>query len=239
VADEDARTGTGLPSGARSNQQHVTLNNPPAVSCYLALVNKTLFILALAVATVRCGQQPVRSAADDWREVLSQKKTAIQTGDLTDRQLYADSVASFIHIHPTHGRAREVYRRIQLEFARDLTSVGRYQDAIRVYRNVLGHDSSDAEARRGLMVAIDHLSVSHEKLSRLQLGMTGKQVEAILGKPIPGWTSTVRQGDDMTEAWYYRRRDGGVASVHFNDGKLFAADERSEARLAPLGRTTK
>lgn len=199
----------------------------------------TLLILAMAVTATRCGQEATRSAVDDWRQVLSQKKASILSGNLSDKQVYADSVAAFVHVHPTHGRAREVYRRIQLEFARDLSSIGRYQDAIRVYRNVLGHDSSDSEARTGLFTAIDHLSVSHEKLLRLELGMTEKQVETILGKPVPGWTATVRQGDGVTQAWYYRRRDGGVASVHFNDGKLFAADDRSEDRLVPLGRSAR
>jgi hypothetical protein len=202
-------------------------------------MRKALLILALTVMAARCAQKATSSAADDWRQVLSQKKAALRTGNLADKQVYAASVAAFVNGHPTHGRAREVYRRIQLEFARDLSSIGRYQDAIRVYRNVLSHDSSDPEARAGIVSTIDRLSVSHEKLSRLALGMTRKQVEAILGKPAPGWTATLRQGDDVTEAWYYRRSDGGVASVHFNDGRLFAADEKSEARLVPLTRSAK
>jgi SmpA / OmlA family len=194
-------------------------------------MRRTLLILVLAIIAAGCGQQATRSAADDWRDVLARKKTALLTGNLADRQIYANSVAAFLHDHPTHGRAREVFRRIQLEFARDLSSIGRHQDAIRVYRNILTHDSSDSEARAGLLNAIDHLSVSHEKLAKLEIGMTRKQVEEILGKPIPGWSSTLRQGDDLTEAWYYRRRDGGVASVHFNDGRLFAADEKSDSRF--------
>ena len=200
---------------------------------------RTAFLILALTVTVSCGQTTSRSAADDWRQVLNQKKTAIRTGNLADKQLYADSVSAFIHVHPGHGRAREVYRRIQLEFARDLSSLGRYQDAIRIYRNVLGRDSADSEARAGLMTAIDHLSVWPEKLARLRPGMTERQVEAILGKPVPGWIARSRQGDAMTEAWYYRRHGGGLASVHFNDGRLFAADDRSEARLVPLGRSAR
>jgi hypothetical protein len=200
-------------------------------------MRKSILLLALVLSSGRCGQTTARSAADDWRQVLDQKKAAVRTGNLADKQVYTDSVIAFIHVHPTHGRAREVYRRIQLEFARDLSSIGRYQDAVRIYRNVLSRDSADSEARSGLMTAVDHLSVSHEKLARLELGMTEKQVEAILGKPVPGWTARSGQGGEVTEAWYYRRRGGGVASVHFNAGRLFAADERSEARLAPLGRS--
>jgi len=42
--------------------------------------------------------------------------------------------------------------------------------------------------------------------------------------------------DPAIEAWYYRTTEGGVAGVYFRDGELFAAEENSHEKLAPLAR---
>ena len=38
------------------------------------------------------------------------------------KQAYADSVAAFVGRYPNHGRAREVYTYLQIDFARELVS---------------------------------------------------------------------------------------------------------------------
>jgi hypothetical protein len=85
---------------------------------------------------------------------------------------------------------------------------------------------------RGLIEAVDKLAVSRQKLLALERGMSQKQVAQLLGKPIPGWK--IRNDDRDTEAWYYRRTDGGIAGVYFRDGQLFAAEENSQAKVAPM-----
>ena len=47
-------------------------------------------------------------------------------------------------------------------------------------------------------------------------------------------TAKRKRRDAVLESWYYRKSGGGVAGVYFRDGELFAAEENSEARLAPL-----
>lgn len=184
-----------------------------------------------------CGATDSGDPQRDWMHVLSRKKAATApTASTRDKQVYADTLGAFVEKHPSHGRARAVYQRIQLDFAYELASVGRYQDAIRFYRAVLANDESNAEARRGLTVAVDRLAVSHQKLLMLEKGMSRKAVAELLGKPIPGWTVSTEHDDVAIESWYYRTTEGGLAGVYFRDGVLFAADPNAHAKLSPLVR---
>jgi hypothetical protein len=193
-------------------------------------------ILVLLAVMTGCGGT-TSDDSSEWLHVLRHKKAAAAPGATArDKQAWADTLGAFVQRHPQHSRAREVYQRIQLDFAHDLASVGRYQDAIRFYRAVLIADPHNDAAALGLRDAVDHLAVSHEKLLSLEKGMSQHEVAKILGKPIPGWTKTNDLREATIESWYYRTRSGGVAGVYFRDGKLFAAEENSSAKLSPLTR---
>jgi tetratricopeptide (TPR) repeat protein len=196
------------------------------------------FALACVVlVALRCGNdaaQPDHQA--EWRTVLDQKKAAAAPGATTDRkQVYADSLRAFVVKHPNHNRAREVWIRMQLEFADDLGAMGRYQDAIRLYTSVLAHDPTNEDAQRGMAVAADRLAVTRAKLLALAKGMSQHEVASLLGKPLPGWSVRRERGEATMEAWYYRTREGGIAGVYFRDGKVLAAEESSNARMGRLG----
>ena len=90
--------------------------------------------------------------------------------------MYADALAAFVSRNPDHSRARDVYRRVQLDFARELSALGRYQDAIRFYRAVLSDAPKNPEALAGLSVALDRLTVSRPKLLALEKGMSQHEV---------------------------------------------------------------
>jgi hypothetical protein len=172
----------------------------------------------------------------EWRTVLQQKPAATGSdASLAHKQVYADSVRAFVGKHPNHSRARNVWRRLQLEFARDLGAIGRDQDAIRYYRAVLADDPENEEARRGLASAANRLAVTREKLLRIEKGMSQRQVAAILGRPVPGWSAINRRPEATFDAWYYRTSSGGVAAVYFRDGRVLAAEESSHARISRLG----
>lgn len=197
-----------------------------------------LFVSVLFTFTFGCGGAAVTEADHraEWRDVLRHKPAAIALdASLEQKQVYADSVRAFVQKHPNHGRAREVWQRLQLEFADDLAGVGRYQDAIRFYRAVLEHDPAHEDARRGLAAAADRLTVTRDKLLELKKGMSEREVASVLGRPIPGWTAKKRRPGATFEAWYYRTRTGGVAGVYFREGKVFAAEEESHSQLARLG----
>ncbi|HKR66023.1 MAG TPA: tetratricopeptide repeat protein [Thermoanaerobaculia bacterium] len=195
------------------------------------LVSAVFLLIAAACAG---DVQPDHQA--EWRGVLQHKQAATATdASAAHKQVYADSVRAFVQKHPNHSRAREVWERLQLEFADDLMSLGRYQDAIRYYRAVLADHPDNDEARRGLAIAADRLAVTREKLLGLEKGMSQRQVASVLGRPIPGWSARNRRAEATFEAWYYRTSSGGVAAVYFRDGKVFAAEESSHARIGRLG----
>ena len=190
---------------------------------------------ALVLFAVACGNDGASPDQSEWLTVLGRKKAATSPqATPADRQAYADSLAAFVRKNPQHSRGREVYQHIQIDFAHELASLGRYQDAIRFYRAVLSHDPTNQQALDGLTSAADHLAVSRAKLLSLEKGMSQREVAHLLGKPIPGWTVTNDRRDATIESWYYRRTGGGIAGVYFRDGKLFAAEENSQARLTPL-----
>jgi hypothetical protein len=121
--------------------------------------------------------------------VLRHKRAAVAPDASPDqKQVYADSVRAFVVKHPNHSRATEVWQRLQLEFADDLAGVGRYQDAIRIYRSVLTHHPENDHARGGMALAAARLAITREGLLALRKGMSHHQVSSLLGKPIPGWT---------------------------------------------------
>jgi tetratricopeptide (TPR) repeat protein len=206
--------------------------------CYFyGLVRRLLLLLLLGA--IACSGRKTTDDAPEWIQVLSRKKAAVAP-EATPRQkqAYADSLGAFVARYPTHSRARDVYRRIQLDFARELNALGRYQDAIRFYRAVLSDDPKNPEALRGLGEALDRLTVSRQKLLALEKGMSQRDVAHLLGKPIPGWTARTERPDCVIEAWYYRTTDRGIAGVYFREGTLFAAEENSHAKLVPLSQTS-
>lgn len=198
-------------------------------------MRRSLLLAALLAAA--CGNGAGPDTSHEWRNVLAQKRAAAApNATAREKQAYADSLGAFVQRNPSHSRARTVYQRIQIDFARDLAALGRYQDAIRVYRAVLAHDPRNGDATRGLTDAIDRLAVTRAKLVQLERGMSQHEVARILGKPIPGWTETKERPDATIDCWYYRTAEGGVAGVYFRDGALFAAEEKSHEKLVPLMR---
>jgi hypothetical protein len=194
-------------------------------------------LILIGLVAMSCGGGNAVDNSSEWLRVLHHKQAAQAPNAPTQaKQVYADTLGTFVRNHPTHSRAREVYQHIQLDFAHELSALGRYQDAIRIYRAVLAHDPQNIAAIQGLSSAVNHLAVSREKLLALQKGMSQREVANLLGKPIPGWQIRTERRDTTIESWYYRRIDGGIAGVYFRDGALFAAEENSQAKVAPLMR---
>lgn len=190
----------------------------------------------LALLATACGGDPPPDHQAEWRDVLRHKNAAVAPNATPEaKQAWADSVRAFVQKHPEHSRAQEVWVRLQLEFADDLAAVGRHRDAIRFYRGVLIHHPENEHARRNLAVAAGRLAIGREKLLELEKGMSHRQVAHVLGRPMPGWTAKQQRGGRTFEAWYYRTRTGSVAGVYFRDGRVFAAEEASNAQMGRLG----
>ena len=192
--------------------------------------------LAAVILAISCSSDEV-DPQRDWLHVLSRKKAAVASDATAGaRQVYADSLRAFVMKHPSHLRAREVYRLVQLEFARELAVHGRYSDAISFYRSILTEDPRNEAATKEMAAAVERMAVSRPRLLALEKGMSQSDVVHLLGKPMPGWKVKNRHRDAVLESWYYRTTDGGLAGVYFRDGELLAAEEKSEAKLAPLTR---
>ena len=204
--------------------------------CYFCSpMRRFLVLFVLTALSCSGGNRDANDNPSEWLHVLRHKQAAsAPNAPVQAKQVYADTLGAFVLRHPTHSRAREVYQIIQLDFAHELAALGRYQDAVRIYRSVLVHDPRNVAALRGMTDAVDHLAVSHEKLMVLEKGMSQRDVANLLGKPIPGWQVRNDRPDTTIESWYYLRTGGGVAGVYFRDGVLFAAEENSQAKLAPL-----
>lgn len=197
-----------------------------------------LLLVTAALVFASCGAGSDRGDLQtDWQHVLSRKKAAAApTASTREKQIYADTLGAFVAKHPTHSRARAVYQRIQLDFASELVSLGRYQNAVHVYRSLLSNEPDNEEALRGLSAALDRLAVTRQKLAALEKGMSQRQVAQILGKPVPGWNVRNKRDDSVNESWYYRTVDGGIAGVYFRDGVVFAAEASSNDKIVPMTR---
>jgi hypothetical protein len=206
------------------------------LSCVRMRVSAAFTALLGLLLIGGCGTDASPDHQAEWRDVLRHKRDAVAPDAPAERkQVYADSVRAFVEKHPNHTRAREVWQRLQLEFANDLARVGRYQDAIRFYRAVLTHHPENDEARRGLAAAADRLAITRDKLEVLRKGMSHREVASVLGRPVPGWVVKHRRAGITYEAWYYRTRTGELAAVYFRDGEVLAAEESSNAQLGRLG----
>lgn len=194
---------------------------------------RSLLIIALLLLASCRAEVRESDHQAEWLRVLEQKKAAVAVeASALQKQVYADSLVDFVRRYPDHARAREVYHRVQIEFADELVSLGRYQDAIDFYTAGLMHDATKDDARERMAQAAERLAVTREKLEQLEQGMSRREVAGILGKPSPGWTTKRDRRGKTFEAWYYRTTSGGIAGVYFRDGEVFAAEANSHA---PLG----
>lgn len=197
------------------------------------------FVSALIVGALaaRCGgggSEPDHQA--EWREVLRHKEAATVPGAAPEhKQVWADAVHAFVEKHPGHSRARDVWQLMQLEFADDLMDHGRAHQAIRFYRAVLAHDPRNERALHGWEQAAARLVISGQRLAEISRGMRQREVAARLGRPLPGWNHRVERRGTSFEAWYYQA-GGGIAAVHFREGRVIATEETSSATVGRLSR---
>lgn len=171
-----------------------------------------------------------------WHEVLANKKAvhhAAAAELVPVKQRYVDSLRDFSQKYPAHERAREAYRTVELEFARELYSSGNFADAARFYESVLRDDPRNEQLKHELDSTLNRRFVTRETLAELRKGMLPDEVSQRIGTPVPGWQQSLQKGTRTVIGWYYPRRDGGISGVYFLDGKLFAAEYERAVPLKP------
>ena len=195
----------------------------------------TLFALIAPLLLAGCREIPFDEQAHrEWRHVLEVKRAALdapQERRLEAKQAYVAALTDFLRAHPDYERADAAYEAVELEYARLLASRGRYDDAVVYYRSVVESNPAHEEARAELEELERKRFVTIESFGLLRRGMSQAEVEERLGRPMPGWSRSLVRDSIVTESWYYRRRDGGVAGVFFRNGELFAAELDGPVRL--------
>ena len=168
-----------------------------------------------------------------WLHVLELKRNwseAVQRKDpsaLSRKQMWADALAQFTAAYPDHERAARAHEDATIEYAGELYGKGRYAEAADLYRAVLAHNSTRADARAALELALTRLSVSRPAFDKIKKGMTADEVRGLIGAPPEHWTRTMKSGGEPVEAWFYRRSGSGVAGVYFSRGKVFKTEFQS------------
>lgn len=184
---------------------------------------------ALFLPLVSCQPDtPPDPRVEEWRAVLRLKNEA-ERGDTAARQRHADAVLHFLEKNPDHQRARTVYRDLQLERGRELADVGSYADAAAIFRHLLKNFPGDEETAGELRRVMELRVVTRDELGLVEKGMTMPRVIELLGNPPAGWRREVMHGGRKFESLFYRNADGGVAAVHAEGGRVFAADYESNA----------
>jgi hypothetical protein len=190
----------------------------------MRVVLATLMTVALLVTGCREEEQALDTRVEEWRVVLHAKRAASMSSSNPDRQKYADELLRFVQRHPDHPRAREVYDGLQQTMARELAATGDYAAAVRYYDNLIRRRPGDLALKSERDALIDRQSVDLSELASVKSGATTEEVLKVLGAPPAGWKKRVRRAGHDYESWYYRNDRGGVAAVHFDNGKTFATD---------------
>ena len=59
--------------------------------------------------------------------------------------------------------------------------------------------------------------------------MSTREVERLIGRPPKGWQREARKERTRYESWFYRTSSGSLIAIHFDDGRLFAVDDKTVA----------
>lgn len=195
-------------------------------------VAATLSLALLLLASACVKRSPAQLVL--WRDVRElQRKADADPASLEAKQRYVDALANFVRAYPDDEEATALYGREELAYARELVRRGRHAAAIPYYENLLAREPGNTEAVEELREARAQAVVPRERFDELRKGMTPDEVAELLGQPRPGWTHTLQKGKSTYETWYYRKGDGGTASVGFVDGRAWVAEYDGVIRLEP------
>jgi hypothetical protein len=157
----------------------------------------------------------VEVARDAWRADAESPEA---------RQAYVDVLAAFLAAHPRDDRAMELFLEEEIAYARHLTEKGRFASAIPYYEDAVARAPDDLALAAELEEVRSRISVERDRFEQLGANMTRDEVRDLLGAPRPGWTRTIEKAGRTYETWYYRRTDGGLASVSFVGDRILVVE---------------
>jgi len=180
-------------------------------------------LLLLAPILLGCADE-----GDDrigWKDVERARAAhEAEPASLTARQNYVDMLSAYLVDHPRDDRANRLYLEEEVAYARSLAEKGRFGSAIPYYEDAVSRAPHDEALRAELEEVRERITVSRDRFAQLSKGMSKDEVRDLLGAPRPGWTHALEKGGRIYETWYYKRTDGGVASVAFAGDRILLAE---------------
>lgn len=182
----------------------------------------TLALLLVCIA-LGCGSDDASRVT--WNDVESARtRYQANSGSLEARQAYVDVLASFLSEHPRDHRATKLFLEEEVAYARVLAEKGRFGSAIPYYEDAVSRAPHDETLKAELEEVRGKVSVSKDRFEQLGRNMTRDEVRDLLGSPRPGWIRTFEKAGRPYETWYYKRVDGGLASVSFAGDRILVAE---------------
>jgi hypothetical protein len=183
------------------------------------LVSALLLLLVFA----GCGGDDTRQVS--WKDVEAAREGYLaDTSSLTARQNYVDTLSAYLLEHPRDDRASKLYLEEEIAYARSLAEKGRFASAVPYYEDAVARAPRDEALKAELEEVRGKIAVSRDRFAQLSKGMSRDEVRDLLGPPRPGWTHVIEKSGRSYETWYYKRTDGGVASVSFVDDSILLAE---------------
>lgn len=160
-----------------------------------------------------------------WKQVEAARTNHQSNPESLDaRQAYIDILMNYLLANPEDDRAARLYLEEEIAYARSLTEKGRFASAIPYYEDAVTRAPRDEALKAELEEVREKIVVSRDRFSQLSRGMTQDEVRDLIGAPRPGWTHTIQKSGRSYETWYYKRADGGVASISFVNGTIQLAE---------------
>jgi len=179
--------------------------------------------LLLLLVFAGCGSDDTQRVT--WKDVEAARAGHVaDTSSLRARQEYVDTLAAYLLEHPRDDRASKLYLEEEIAYARSLTEKGRFASAVPYYEDAVARAPRDEVLKAELEEVRGKIAVSRDRFAQLSKGMSRDEVRDLLGPPRPGWTHTIEKSGRSYETWYYKRTDGGVASVAFVDDSILLAE---------------
>jgi len=188
-------------------------------------------IAALLLAATAIGCRHDEAPRVRWSHVEAAREAASKDPSAISRQAYIDALAEYLERHPDDRKASELYVGEEVAYARSLRDKGRYAAAVPYYEDAVARTPGSEQLKTELAEARSRISVPRERFEQLSSHMSREEVRDLLGSPRPGWVHTIEKSGHVYETWYYKRADGGLASVSFVDDTIRLAEYGEFLRL--------
>lgn len=110
--------------------------------------------------------------------------------------------------------------------------LARYDMAIRLYKQALEIEPSNAEVQQRVALAERRRYVSMSAFAAVKAGMGEEDVRKLVGFPREDWIKQVLQNNRVYSVWIYPKSDGGASAIYFDNGVVYHTNWNAAAPTA-------